>query len=80
MTDAYTDYINDDITVYAITDKCQWQILQKILHDAFHPVKAQVSGETHFLDTMVDFVKFPQKINAVQESVNTPLNKVAQYK
>ena len=69
--------VDDDEVGNAESDECERNVLKDVVDDVFHPVIAEVSGEAHLLDRVVDFVKFPKPGDAMEEAVDIPLNEIA---
>ena len=70
------DEMDDDEVVDAKSDEGERDVLQGVVDHVFHPVVAEVSGEAHLLDGVMDFVELPKKWNAVEEAMDIPLNKI----
>jgi len=56
------------------------QGLEGFVDDIFHPVVAEMSGKTHLLHTMVDFVELPEEVYPVEENMGYPLEKIQENK
>lgn len=71
------DEVDDEEFLDAEADHGEGQVLDAAVDDVLHPVVAELCGEAHLFDAMVDLVEFPEDGHAMEEPVNEVLQEVA---
>jgi hypothetical protein len=79
VTDYGGEEVHNDEVINAKADEGEGKVFQDLVNHVFHPVIAEVSGEAHFFDRVVHFVKFPKPRNAVEEAVHVPMDEIPHY-
>ena len=69
--------VDDEEFLNSKPDERKWDIFEGSVNDIFHPMIAEVGGKTHLLDRVMDFVKFPEKGNSMEEAVDIPVDEVS---
>ncbi len=78
MADRESGEVDENEVVDAEANHGEGDVLDDTINDIFHPMITEVGSESHLFHGVVNFVKFPEKGDVVEEAVNVPLNEVAQ--
>ena len=78
VTDGRGEGVDDEEFLNAKSDECEREILDEPVDDVFHPMVAEVGGKAHFLDRVVDFMKFPEEGDPMEEAVDIPVDEVTE--
>lgn len=80
MSDAEGHDMHQEKILNAKANHSQWNVFQRPVHYIFHPVKPEMGSKPHLFYRVMYFVKLPKKRNPMEQSVNIPMNKIAQNK
>jgi ABC-type histidine transport system ATPase subunit len=59
------------------TNQHNRDVQQRSIDNRIHPIVSEMSGKTHFLHTVMNFMHFPQKGNIMQQTMHVPLQEIA---
>lgn len=78
VADGGGEGVDDEELLNSEPNEGEREILDDAVDDVFHPMIAEVGGEAHFLDGVVNFVEFPKEGDSMEEPVSIPVDEVAE--
>ena len=80
MTNWQCENVDNEKIIKTKPHHCQRKIFYSTINDCFHPMKPEVSRKSHFLNWVMNFMKFPKKRHSVQQPMYPPLDKIPNNK